>query len=149
MGFPIRKSPDQSSFAAPRGLSQLIASFIVFQRQGIHRTPLVACLLELKMILRPLCIGATGASLLPTPKYTHGANLWFRKNYRLQDIQLSKTRTAALPPQSKLLSTCASHSLRSWLRRTAFAFCSLARQPKLRAKRATSEGWWRIPGSNR
>ena len=42
VGFPIRTSPDHSSFAAPRGLSQLIASFIVFQRQGIHRTPLVA-----------------------------------------------------------------------------------------------------------
>ena len=26
--FPIRKSPDQSVFAAPRGLSQLITSFI-------------------------------------------------------------------------------------------------------------------------
>ena len=41
-GYPIRRSPDQSLFAAPRGLSQLTASFIVFLRQGIHRTPLVA-----------------------------------------------------------------------------------------------------------
>ena len=41
-GFPIRKSPGQSLFAAHRGLSQLTASFIDFQRQGIHRTPLVA-----------------------------------------------------------------------------------------------------------
>ena len=28
VGFPIRKSPDHSSFAAPRSLSQLITSFI-------------------------------------------------------------------------------------------------------------------------
>ena len=28
VGFPIRKSPDRSSFAAPRSLSQLITSFI-------------------------------------------------------------------------------------------------------------------------
>ena len=28
VGFPIRKSPDLSSFAAPRSLSQLITSFI-------------------------------------------------------------------------------------------------------------------------
>ena len=28
VGFPIRKSPDQSLLAAPRGLSQLTASFI-------------------------------------------------------------------------------------------------------------------------
>ncbi len=41
-GFPIRTSPGQSLFAAHRGLSQLTASFIDFQRQGIHRTPLVA-----------------------------------------------------------------------------------------------------------
>ena len=41
-GFPIRKSPDQSLFAAPRSLSQLTTSFIACWRQGIHRTPLVA-----------------------------------------------------------------------------------------------------------
>ena len=42
MGFPIRKSPDQSLLAAPRGLSQLAASFIAVFCQGIHRAPLVA-----------------------------------------------------------------------------------------------------------
>jgi hypothetical protein len=41
-GFPIRKSPGQSLFAAHRGLSQLTASFVDCWRQGIHRTPLVA-----------------------------------------------------------------------------------------------------------
>ena len=41
-GFPIRKSPDQSLFAAPRGLSQLTTSFIAFRRQGIHRALLIA-----------------------------------------------------------------------------------------------------------
>ena len=40
VGFPIRKSPDQSLFAAPRSLSQRTTSFIASQRQGIHRTPL-------------------------------------------------------------------------------------------------------------
>ena len=39
MGFPIRKSADQSSFAAPRGLSQRTTSFIASQRQGIHQIP--------------------------------------------------------------------------------------------------------------
>ena len=29
-GFPIRKSPDRSLFAAPRGLSQLTTSFIAY-----------------------------------------------------------------------------------------------------------------------
>ena len=35
-GFPIRKSTDQRVFVAPRGLSQLTTSFIVFWSQGIH-----------------------------------------------------------------------------------------------------------------
>ena len=37
VGFPIRKSMDQSLFAAPHGLSQRTTSFIASQRQGIHR----------------------------------------------------------------------------------------------------------------
>ena len=41
-GFPIRKSPDQSLLAAPRGLSQLATSFIACFCQGIHHAPLVA-----------------------------------------------------------------------------------------------------------
>ena len=40
MGFPIRKSTDQSLLAAPRGLSQRTTSFIACVRQGIHRMPL-------------------------------------------------------------------------------------------------------------
>jgi hypothetical protein len=40
VGCPIRKSLDQSSFAAPQGLSQRTTSFIASQRQGIHRMPL-------------------------------------------------------------------------------------------------------------
>ena len=35
VGFPIRKSPDHSSFATPRSLSQLITSFIGSWCQGI------------------------------------------------------------------------------------------------------------------
>jgi hypothetical protein len=39
VGFPIRKSADQSLFAAPHGLSQRTTSFIACVCQGIHRTP--------------------------------------------------------------------------------------------------------------
>ena len=42
VGCPIRRSPDQCVFAAPRGLSQLTTSFIAARRQGIHQVPLVA-----------------------------------------------------------------------------------------------------------
>ena len=40
VGFPIRKSTDQSLFAAPRSLSQRTTSFIACVRQGIHQMPL-------------------------------------------------------------------------------------------------------------
>ena len=41
VGFPIRISADQSSFAAPRGFSQRSTSFIASQRQGIHQMPFI------------------------------------------------------------------------------------------------------------
>ena len=40
-GFPIRKSPDQSVFAAPRSLSQLTTSFFAYWCQGIHHALLI------------------------------------------------------------------------------------------------------------
>ena len=46
IGFPIRKSADQIVFANPRGLSQLITSFIAFKSQGILHTPLITFLLS-------------------------------------------------------------------------------------------------------
>ena len=42
MGFPIRKSPDYSQFAATRSLSQLTTSFIDFWDQIIRHKPFVA-----------------------------------------------------------------------------------------------------------
>ena len=40
VGFPIRKSSDQSLLTAPRRLSQRATSFIASYRQGIHKMPL-------------------------------------------------------------------------------------------------------------
>ena len=42
LGYPIRKPTGQSVCAAIRGLSQLVASFIAYWHQGIHRVPFVA-----------------------------------------------------------------------------------------------------------
>ena len=56
VGFPIRKSADQSSFAAPHGLSQRITSFIASQRQGIHRMllrHLIVLMIDVREIQRP------------------------------------------------------------------------------------------------
>ena len=44
LGRPIQKSPDQSSLAAPRGLSQPDTSFIASTSQGIHLWPLISFL---------------------------------------------------------------------------------------------------------
>ena len=59
VGFPIRKSMDQSSFAAPHGLSQRSTSFIASQRQGIHRTPLrhlIALIINIHTLGRMLSV---------------------------------------------------------------------------------------------
>jgi hypothetical protein len=40
VGCPIRRPMDQSSFAAPHGLSQRTTSFIASYHQGIHQMPL-------------------------------------------------------------------------------------------------------------
>ena len=52
-GYPIRKSTGYSVFAAFRGLSQLITSFIACWHQGIHHVLLVAffILILLKFLL--------------------------------------------------------------------------------------------------
>ena len=42
LDFSIRKPPDQSVCAAPRGLSLLATSFFAYQSQGILYVPLVA-----------------------------------------------------------------------------------------------------------
>ena len=39
LGFPIRKSADQSLLTTPHSLSQRVTSFIASQRQGIHQMP--------------------------------------------------------------------------------------------------------------
>ena len=45
LGYPIRIPPDLSSLAAPRGFSQLAASFFAFQLQGILHKPFSLSLL--------------------------------------------------------------------------------------------------------
>src|SRR3984957_13903061 len=71
VGFPIRKSVDQSFFAAPHGLSQRSTSFIASQRQGIHRTPLrhlIALIIKfhtLGRMFRTLALRSKSQSALP------------------------------------------------------------------------------------
>ena len=48
LGCPIRKSPDQSFLAAPRGFSQPNTSFIASTSQGIHLWPLISFVFDLQ-----------------------------------------------------------------------------------------------------
>ena len=55
-GFPIRKSADQSLFAAPHGLSQRTTSFIACACQGIHQMPfrhLIALIINARSFGKP------------------------------------------------------------------------------------------------
>ena len=53
LGYPIRTSPDLSSLAAPRGFSQLAASFFAYRLQGILHKPFL-CLHALSSVLASL-----------------------------------------------------------------------------------------------
>ena len=86
MGCPIRESPDQRLFAAPRSLSQLTTPFIDCWRNGFPRAPLV---LEQKPEVQP-------PAQTDGPVPGHALRCVVVENYRLQDIQLSKS-TNALP----------------------------------------------------
>jgi hypothetical protein len=55
VGFPIRKSKDQSLFAAPLGLSQRTTSFIASYRLGIHQM-LLGHLIALISNIHQVCI---------------------------------------------------------------------------------------------
>ena len=72
VGFPIRKSTDQSFFAAPRGLSQRSTSFIASQRQGIHRMPLrhlIALIINTYPRIQALGFRRQDVVLFPDPRF--------------------------------------------------------------------------------
>ena len=63
-GYPIRKSPDQSLIAAPRGVSSLTTSFFGPSSQGIHRAPFVA--LKTRPTTRRSVCGRISSPILST-----------------------------------------------------------------------------------
>lgn len=86
VGFPIRKSLDQSSFAAPQGLSQRTTSFIASQRQGIHRMllrHLIALMIDVRFF---------GTWRRAKPKKRHG-----QKNKKTDRFALSDKTILCLP----------------------------------------------------
>ena len=101
MGFPIRKSLDQSSFAAPQGLSQRTTSFIASQRQGIHRMllrHLIALVIDVRSDRQPLQSGSGQAT---RSQKDQSFRRFQQKNSCLPNItvpdQLSLPQTATFP----------------------------------------------------
>ena len=97
MGFPIRKSADQSSFAAPRGLSQRSTSFIASQRQGIHQTPL-RHLIALIINARPRCRMSDARCQKFSDIRSPTSDLWFsidRKTSLLRDRPEGRVRSSS------------------------------------------------------
>ncbi len=127
MGFPIRKSADQSSFAAPHGLSQRITSFIASQRQGIHR-----------MLLRHLIV------LMIDVRDPEGAQNKIRKTIyacRMDPIKRSRLVIALRTPQDERLSN--PFPLHNDKQRRQKPPCSN------RQNLNSGRFWWSQTGSNR
>ena len=93
LGFPIRKSPDHSLLAAPRSLSQLIASFFAYLRHGIHTHALssltIKFTLNTKCILCALCI-----NLQLMPVNIQLSKIYFLKKVRRRYSSLQRPSTA-------------------------------------------------------
>ena len=92
MGFPIRKSADQSLFSAPRSLSQSTTSFIASCRQGIHQTPLLRLIRSRRRWTgrpggraspqrHPLLQRRRAATLSMSGSYGHGPHLSARPDH--------------------------------------------------------------------
>jgi hypothetical protein len=111
VGFPIRKSTDQSFFAAPRGLSQRSTSFIASQRQGIHQTPLFH-LIALIINAHPLGVGSLRIWSLHSKRVLNGTLIQ-------KDQLASRSRQRCLRSGSHrhcCVSACDSSRAKTWSR---------------------------------
>ena len=93
-GYPIRKSTGRSVFAALRGLSQLITSFIACWHQGIHHVLLVAFY---HLDITEISPRRTFAALAAEPAQTQLCQLFGSCNFSSLICECQRTAPAALP----------------------------------------------------
>ena len=93
-GYPIRKSTGRSVFAAFRGLSQLITSFIACWHQGIHHALLVAFFI---LILLKFLLGGPLGLSAAEPAQTQLCQLFGSCNFSSLICECQRTVPAALP----------------------------------------------------
>ena len=128
MGFPIRKSSDQSLFAAPQGLSQRTTSFIASQRQGIHRMPLRHLITLMIDVRRSAATDSIQKDhLLPNPSGSPEGDLPVREHacrtHPIPARQSHAGRWAIVSPNSRICSLFTISNIRRLLlqqRRIAF-----------------------------
>ena len=86
VGFPIRKSPDHGSFAAPRSLSQLITSFIGSWCQGIPLALFFAW--PIKLLLYKFILLRKSIMVLYNSRImqAHKFEVYFRQNCILPNL---------------------------------------------------------------
>jgi hypothetical protein len=109
VGFPIRKSSDQSLFAAPQGLSQRTTSFIASQRQGIHRMPLRHLITLMIDVRRSAATDSIQKDhLLPNPSGSPEGDLPVREHacrtHPIPARQSQAGRWAIVSPNSRICS---------------------------------------------
>src|SRR5918995_197289 len=128
VGFPIRKSSDQSLFAAPQGLSQRTTSFIASQRQGIHRMPLRHLITLMIDVRRSAATDSIQKDhLLPNPSGSPKGDLPVREHacrtHPIPARQSHAGRWAIVSPNSRICSLFTISNIRRLLlqqRRIAF-----------------------------
>ena len=135
-GFPIRRSLDQSSFAAPQGLSQRTTSFIASQRQGIHQM-LLRHLITLMIDVRSAKTGQRSKKDLPST---------FRSKTLLAEYIRRTRLRAAAGSQGLGRPACRMYSL--FTMSNIRAALSRAQHEALQTFR-TQTNWWSQTGSNR
>ena len=110
LDFSIRKSPDHSLLATPRGLSQLVTSFIAFLRLGIHTRALSSLTIKFTQhtytLLRPATHTYTRAEY--TSLWAASINLCFIMPVSIQLSKILVLRFEKLRSNLRLATTIAS-----------------------------------------
>jgi hypothetical protein len=132
VGCPIRKSADQSLFAAPHGLSQRTTSFIACACQGIHRTPLlhlIALIIDVRPLRRPIQ-PERGTSDIPRAPQRVAPSSTPSKNEEDADRPPSRQPIRPAPPKRNRSWKDQCHT-RTARRRGGHASSAFARPPRL------------------
>ena len=133
VGFPIRISVDQSSFAAPHGFSQRSTSFIACAYQGIHRTPFIH---SITLITNARPKGTARQSSHQNPRQSSGSPPAYLERHA--GLQTSARRQTALGKGPERTSVTREFSVPSSLRRrtrTTLLFTMSANRRRSRPKR--------------